>query len=62
MPFFGTAIPLRDGDWKLYVRPAGGGPDTLAEIKYDGWATAEVGAKTKEELKDIYDRMTRVLS
>ncbi len=35
MPFFGSAIPLRDGEWKLYVRPAGGGPDTLAEIKYD---------------------------
>ena len=38
MPFFGSAIPLRDGDWKLYVRPAGGlraDPETLAEIKYD---------------------------
>ena len=35
MPFFGSAIPLRDGEWNLYVRPAGGGPDTLAEIKYD---------------------------
>jgi len=35
MPFFGSAIPLRDGEWNLYVRPAGGGPETLAEIKYD---------------------------
>jgi CDP-glycerol glycerophosphotransferase len=38
MPFFGSAIPLRDGDWNLYVRPAGGlrdDPETLAEIKYD---------------------------
>ena len=35
MPFFGSAIPLRDGEWNLYVRPVGGGPDTLAEIKYD---------------------------
>jgi len=35
MPFFGSAIPLRDGEWTLYVRPAGGGPDTLAEIKHD---------------------------
>jgi CDP-glycerol glycerophosphotransferase len=35
MPFFGSAIPLRDGEWNLFVRPAGGGPDTLAEIKYD---------------------------
>src|ERR1035441_2933049 len=29
------AIPRRDGDWNLYVRPVGGGPDTLAELKYD---------------------------
>jgi CDP-glycerol glycerophosphotransferase len=35
MPFFGSVIPLRDGDWNLYVRPVGGGPDTLAELKYD---------------------------
>ncbi|MBV9208941.1 MAG: bifunctional glycosyltransferase family 2 protein/CDP-glycerol:glycerophosphate glycerophosphotransferase [Actinobacteria bacterium] len=35
MPFFGSAVPLRDGEWKLYVRPAGGGPETLAELKYD---------------------------
>jgi CDP-glycerol glycerophosphotransferase len=35
MPFFGSAIPLRDGEWNLYVRPVGGGPDTLAELKYD---------------------------
>src|SRR5580693_7195712 len=35
MPFFGSAIPLRDGEWNLFVRPVGGGPDTLAEIKYD---------------------------
>ena len=38
MPFFGSTIPLRDGDWNLYVRPAGGlgdGPEALAELKYD---------------------------
>ena len=35
MPFFGSAIPLRDGEWNLYVRPAGGGSETLAELKYD---------------------------
>ena len=35
MPFFGSAIPLRDGEWNLYVRPAGGGPQSLAELKYD---------------------------
>ncbi len=35
MPFFGSAISLRDGEWNLFVRPVGGGPDTLAELKYD---------------------------
>ena len=38
MPFFGSAIPLRDGEWNLYVRPAGGlgtGSEALAEVKYD---------------------------
>ncbi len=35
MPFFGAAIPLRDGEWNLYVRPVGGGPESLAELKYD---------------------------
>jgi CDP-glycerol glycerophosphotransferase len=35
LPFFGSAIPLRDGEWKLYVRPVGGGPDALAELSYD---------------------------
>ena len=35
MSFFGTAGPLRDGEWNLYVRPAGASPEALAEIKYD---------------------------
>jgi CDP-glycerol glycerophosphotransferase len=35
MPFFGSAVPLRDGEWNLYVRPAGSGPEGLAELKYD---------------------------
>jgi CDP-glycerol glycerophosphotransferase len=33
MPFFGTGIPLRDGEWKLYVRPVGSAGE-LAELKY----------------------------
>ena len=33
MPFFGAAVPLRDGEWKLYVRPAGS--EALAELTYD---------------------------
>jgi CDP-glycerol glycerophosphotransferase len=35
MPFFGSPIPLRDGEWNLYVRPVGSGPEGLAELKYD---------------------------
>jgi CDP-glycerol glycerophosphotransferase len=35
MPFFGSAVPLRDGDWNLYVRPVGTGAEALAELKYD---------------------------
>jgi CDP-glycerol glycerophosphotransferase len=35
MPFFGSGIPLRDGEWNLYLRPVGGGPEALAELKYD---------------------------
>jgi CDP-glycerol glycerophosphotransferase len=35
MPFFGSAVPLRDGEWNLYVRPVGGDGEALAEFKYD---------------------------
>ena len=45
MPFFGSAIPLRDGEWNLYVRPAGGGSETLAELKYDHGRLADVAAQ-----------------
>jgi CDP-glycerol glycerophosphotransferase len=41
MPFFGTAIPLRDGEWKLYARPAGSATE-LAELKYDHGALGAV--------------------
>jgi len=42
LPFFGSVIPLRDGEWKLYVRPVGGGPETLAELSYDHDRLSEV--------------------
>ena len=45
MPFFGSAIPLRDGEWNLYVRPAGGGSETLAELKYDHDRLGDVAAE-----------------
>jgi CDP-glycerol glycerophosphotransferase len=40
MPFFGSAVPLRDGEWKLSVRPAAGGEP--AEFKYDHDALSSV--------------------
>ena len=48
MPFFGSTIPLRDGEWNLYVRPAGGlrdGSETLAELKYDHDRLGDVAAQ-----------------
>jgi len=48
MPFFGSAIPLRDGEWNLYVRPAGGLPDGsegLAELKYDHGRLGDVAGQ-----------------
>ena len=48
MPFFGSAIPLRDGEWNLYVRPVGGlgvDSETLAELKYDHDRLGDVAAQ-----------------
>jgi len=48
MPFFGSAIPLRDGEWNLYVRPAGGlqdGSEGLAELKYDHGRLGDVAGQ-----------------
>ncbi len=45
MPFFGSAIPLRDGEWNLYVRPAGAGSDALAELTYDHGRLGEVAGQ-----------------
>src|SRR5262245_50699852 len=33
----------------------------LAEVKYEGWMTPEIGAKTREELPELYDRSAKVL-
>jgi hypothetical protein len=40
MPFFGTGIPLRDGEWKLYVRPVGSAGE-LAELNEAGCRRAQ---------------------
>jgi L-ribulose-5-phosphate 3-epimerase len=52
----GFDVPLGEGsiDWPA-VRQA------LAEINYQGWATAEVPGGDRERLKDIAQRMDRVL-
>lgn len=43
-----------DEDWPEVLK-------ALGEIGYDGWATAEVGGGGEKELKDIANRMDRVL-
>jgi CDP-glycerol glycerophosphotransferase len=40
MPFFGSAVPLRDGEWNLSVRPSAGGE--AAEFAYDHDALGSV--------------------
>jgi CDP-glycerol glycerophosphotransferase len=53
MPFFGSAIPLRDGEWKLYARLAGSA-DELAELKYDHDALGAVDGKRIEAGRKLY--------
>jgi hexulose-6-phosphate isomerase len=43
-----------DEDWPEVLK-------ALAEVKYNGWATAEVGSGGREHLKDISARMDRIL-
>jgi hexulose-6-phosphate isomerase len=33
----------------------------LVEVGYNGWATAEVGSGGEKHLRDVYDRMTKIL-
>ena len=49
-------VPIGEGDedWPEILK-------ALAEVKYDGWMTPEVSAKSRAELQDIYDRSARVL-
>ena len=49
-----VAIGEGDEDWPEIVK-------ALGEIGYDGWATAEVRGGGEKELKDVADRMNRVL-
>jgi hexulose-6-phosphate isomerase len=43
-----------DEDWPEVVK-------ALGEIGYDGWATAEVNRGDEKYLRDVYDRMRKVL-
>lgn len=43
-----------DEDWPEVLK-------ALAEIGYDGWATSEVSGGGEKELKDVADRMNKVL-
>jgi L-ribulose-5-phosphate 3-epimerase len=49
-------VPIGEGDedWPEIVK-------ALGEIGYDGWATAEVSGGGEKELKDVADRMNKVL-
>jgi hexulose-6-phosphate isomerase len=55
-PYAGFRVPLGDGDcdWPA-VRQA------LADIGYEGWATAEIPGGDAERLRDIAERMDRIL-
>ena len=52
----GSSVPIGEGDedWPEILA-------ALGELNYDGWATAEVTGGGDAELRDIYDRMQRVL-
>lgn len=43
-----------DEDWPEILK-------ALAEVGYNGWATAEVGGGGEKVLRDIYDRMKKVM-
>lgn len=49
-------VPIGEGDedWPQIVK-------ALGEIGYDGWATAEVSGGGEKELKDVAERMNKVL-
>jgi len=49
-----VAIGEGDEDWPSVIK-------ALGEIGYDGWATAEVSGGGENELKDIAQRMNKVL-
>jgi hexulose-6-phosphate isomerase len=55
-PFAGFDVKLGDGDcnWPIVV-------DALEEIGFSGWATAEIPGGDRQRLKEISERMDRIL-
>lgn len=51
---FGVKIGEGDENWPEVLK-------ALAEVGYDGWATSEVSGGGENELRDIADRMKKVL-
>ena len=49
-----VAIGEGDEDWPDIVK-------ALAEVGYNGWATAEVAGGGRKEVQDVFERMKRVL-
>lgn len=49
-------VPIGEGDedWPAILK-------ALSDVGYNGWATAEVAGGGEKELRDVFDRMTRVL-
>lgn len=49
-------VPIGEGDedWPEVLK-------ALAEVRYNGWATAEVNGGGEKELQDVADRMKRIL-
>ncbi len=49
-------VPIGEGDedWPDIMK-------ALVEIDYHGWATAEVAGGGEKELKDVADRMNKIL-
>jgi len=49
-------VPIGEGDedWPAILK-------ALADVGYNGWATAEVDGGGEKELREVMDRMTRIL-
>jgi hexulose-6-phosphate isomerase len=52
---FNVKIGEGDEDWPEILK-------ALAEVGYNGWATAEVGSGGEEHLRDVSDRMDKILA